>query len=170
MIHAVIILEQVARFRRVGVAMLRSHSRVRRFSWPRQEACYFLRKDTDLSLTAIGSMLGSRDHTTVMFSVRQVEERITHVDGYAQQIENLTRMIETATEIGDDVHTGAMVDLARRVIMNPAGSSPSDVICLASTVLNTFAALTSAQLSDREARISARLTLGGTGGIRHAVT
>jgi chromosomal replication initiator protein len=43
-------------------------------SYPRQVAMYLARKHTSLSLKEIGEAFGHRDHSTVLYAIRQVEK------------------------------------------------------------------------------------------------
>jgi hypothetical protein len=52
---------------------LRSPSRNKGLVKPRQIICYLARRHTGRSLAEIGRLLGGRDHTTVLYSVRHVE-------------------------------------------------------------------------------------------------
>lgn len=48
----------------------------------RHAACWLLRTVTDLSLVAIGGLMGGRDHTTILHAVQQVETRRRDDAGY----------------------------------------------------------------------------------------
>ena len=43
---------------------------------PRQIAMYLCRKMTDASLKSIGSLLGKRDHTTIINGQKKIEEEL----------------------------------------------------------------------------------------------
>lgn len=49
-------------------------SRNRRVARPRQMVMYLAREETDSSLPQIGKALGNRDHTTVMYGCRKIED------------------------------------------------------------------------------------------------
>ena len=51
-------------------------SRTQTVSLPRQIAMFLLREHTELSLEDIGRIFGNRDHTTVLYAVTRVRERI----------------------------------------------------------------------------------------------
>jgi len=59
----------------VKIADLRSKRRGRSISTPRQMIMFLARKLTSLSLDEIGDYFGGRDHSTVLYGVRKVEER-----------------------------------------------------------------------------------------------
>jgi chromosomal replication initiator protein len=51
-------------------------SRTQTVSLPRQIAMFLLREHTELSLEDVGRIYGNRDHTTVLYAVTRVRERI----------------------------------------------------------------------------------------------
>jgi chromosomal replication initiator protein len=56
---------------------------------PRQVTMYLLRQLTDLSLVEIGSVLGGRDHTTVMYSCSKVAGRIGADNSFSDRVNGL---------------------------------------------------------------------------------
>ncbi|MDP8961462.1 MAG: chromosomal replication initiator protein DnaA [Actinomycetota bacterium] len=71
------IIEKAAEVFGFSVEDLRGHSRRRPLVAARQAAMYVCRALTEESLPAIGRSFGGRDHTTVLYSVRKVEEQMT---------------------------------------------------------------------------------------------
>lgn len=69
------ILRRVSDFRGVSIEDLLGPRRDREFAWPRQEVVYFARKHTTLSFSAISSRM-RRDHTTLLYSFKMVEQRL----------------------------------------------------------------------------------------------
>ena len=61
---------------------------------PRQIAMYLAKQMTEASLPEIGRQFGNKHHTTVMHSVRKIEELRTSDRAMAEDIELLKRMIE----------------------------------------------------------------------------
>ena len=59
----------------VKLADLRSKRRGRSISEPRQIIMFLARRLTSLSLDEIGDFFGGRDHSTVLYGVRKVEQR-----------------------------------------------------------------------------------------------
>ncbi len=52
--------------------------RARKIARPRQVAMYFCRKFCNhMSLPGIGRMIGGRDHTTIMYGAKMIEEQLT---------------------------------------------------------------------------------------------
>lgn len=55
----------------------------------RQLVMYLVQKHTDMTQVQIGDALGHRDHATVIYAIRQVENRIAAEREYRLQVENL---------------------------------------------------------------------------------
>lgn len=68
------ILEAVAEMEGVKVDDLVGQNRSAKFSTPRQLAMYILRQYIEISLPQVGEILGGRDHTTVMYATKKVDE------------------------------------------------------------------------------------------------
>ena len=70
------VLQTVSRYYNVPIDRLKSAERSRSVAYPRQIAMYLCRTETDGSFPMIGSLLGDRDHTTVMHGFEKIAERI----------------------------------------------------------------------------------------------
>jgi chromosomal replication initiator protein len=68
------ILEAVASSEGINVNDLVGQNRSAKIAIPRQLAMYLLRQFNDISLPQIGELLGGRDHTTIMYGIRRVDE------------------------------------------------------------------------------------------------
>ncbi|HXD09967.1 MAG TPA: chromosomal replication initiator protein DnaA [Anaerolineales bacterium] len=68
------ILEAVADSEGIKVADLIGQNRSAKIATPRQLAMYILRQYNEISLPQIGELLGGRDHTTVMYATKKVDE------------------------------------------------------------------------------------------------
>jgi chromosomal replication initiator protein len=68
------VIGTVADYYRVTIESLRSNSRSRTISFPRQMAMYLVRTETELSYPQIGIRLGKRDHTTVLYGYEKISE------------------------------------------------------------------------------------------------
>lgn len=88
------ILKIVSRHYKVPRNDLLSSRRSRDVVRPRQIAMYLAKSLTSRSLPEIGRRFGGRDHTTVLHSVRKVEQMIKDDGDLAQEIELLKRMLE----------------------------------------------------------------------------
>ena len=88
------ILKMVSRHYKVPRNELLSARRSRDVVRPRQIAMFLAKALTSRSLPEIGRRFGGRDHTTVLHSVRKVEQMIKDDLELAQEIELLKRMLE----------------------------------------------------------------------------
>jgi len=70
------ILKTVAEHYGVKVQDLRSGRKHKAVALPRQVAMYLMRRLTRASFPEIGERLGGRDHSTVMYAVKKIEQRI----------------------------------------------------------------------------------------------
>ena len=75
-ISASAIIAKTAEYFGITMDELTGTNRSRVFVTARQIAMYLCRQLTDLSLPRIGEHFGGKDHTTVMYAVRKVEEQI----------------------------------------------------------------------------------------------
>jgi chromosomal replication initiator protein len=73
-IHPNRILEAVAESEGLKIADLTGQNRSAKIAIPRQLAMYILREYNDISLPQVGELLGGRDHTTVMYATKKVNE------------------------------------------------------------------------------------------------
>jgi chromosomal replication initiator protein len=70
------VIEAVADFYSLSPEDLKGRSRSRKVVKPRQLAMHLAREETKASLPQIGKALGGRDHTTVLYGVRQISDKI----------------------------------------------------------------------------------------------
>ncbi len=68
------IIEHVARYFNIGMDQLLSNKKTNEIVFPRQMAMYIIRETTNLSLPEIGKELGGKNHTTVLYSIRKLED------------------------------------------------------------------------------------------------
>ena len=68
------ILEAVAASEGIGVNDLVGQNRSAKIAVPRQLAMYLLREFNEISFPQIGELLGGRDHTTIMYGIRKIED------------------------------------------------------------------------------------------------
>jgi chromosomal replication initiator protein len=69
--------------------------RARQIARARQTALLLGRRLTGHSLVALGGMVGGRDHSTVLYGIRQAEERCEQDAEYARDIADIAREIRT---------------------------------------------------------------------------
>lgn len=89
------IQKRVAEHFNIRVADMHSPRRTRQVARPRQVAMYLAKQLTTRSLPEIGRKFGGRDHTTVMYAVKKIEELRESDSSFAEDIELLRRMLET---------------------------------------------------------------------------
>ncbi len=68
------IIDHVARYFNISVDQLLSNKKTSEIVFPRQMAMYIIRETTNLSLPEIGKEIGGKNHTTVLYSIRKLEE------------------------------------------------------------------------------------------------
>jgi chromosomal replication initiator protein len=68
---------------------LQSRRRTKDLTVPRQVAMYLIKELLDASLVAIGRVFGGRDHSTVIHSVRKVEEDMRQDEAFAARVLDL---------------------------------------------------------------------------------
>ncbi len=78
------IMEEVAAHFKVSIDDLMGDKRTAKITVPRQLGMYFCRELTHLSLKDIGKAFGGKDHTTVIYAVTRVEERLGVDDVFAR--------------------------------------------------------------------------------------
>lgn len=89
------IQKRVAEHFQIRLADMSSARRARNVARPRQVAMYLCKQLTSRSLPEIGRQFGGRDHTTVIHAVKKVEELIATDPRFAEDVDLLTRMLET---------------------------------------------------------------------------
>lgn len=87
------IVRVVSRYYRIPLKSLTSASRQAAVVSARATAVYLARKLTSASYDQIGKQLGGRDHSTIMYSHRQVEKRLRREAALRSAIEDLTRLL-----------------------------------------------------------------------------
>ncbi len=87
------VLECVARHYGLRPGDIAGKRRSRPVAQARQAALMLARRLTSYSLEALGGMIGGRDHSTVLYSIRQAEERCSKDPAFAQEIGQLSQEI-----------------------------------------------------------------------------
>ncbi len=91
------IIEVVAQFYGVKVAEILSKSRAAKFVTPRQVSAFLAKQLTTRSLQEIGHKLGGRDHATVIYSIKKLEDRTAADKAVANDI---ARIVEQLGRVG----------------------------------------------------------------------
>ena len=89
---AEIIQGEVERYYKISHADLIGPKRSRNIMYARQVAIYLCRNMLDIPYNDIGKKF-NRDHSTVMYSVQQVENKLKESRDLQEEIENLTKLI-----------------------------------------------------------------------------
>lgn len=88
------IQEYVAKKSKVTASDIRSKSNKREIARPRQIAMYITKKLTKTPLNEIGSKFGGKHHSTVLHSIKKVEELIETDPEFARQIDSFVDFFE----------------------------------------------------------------------------
>lgn len=93
---------QLAVAREWGVTMegLRSKTRTKALTAPRQVAMYFMRELLSMQLVEIGAVFGGRDHSTVIHSLERVASMTREEPGFAQRVGKLRALLEKLVQHG----------------------------------------------------------------------
>ncbi len=87
------VLDIVCRTYNLSRERLLSTERSRPVALPRQIVMYLLRKEANLSLPQIGEILGGRDHTTVLYAIRKISDKLERDDRLRRQIVQIRQQI-----------------------------------------------------------------------------
>jgi len=88
------IQKRVAEHYGMRVADMHSARRARAVARPRQVAMYLAKQLTPRSLPEIGRKFGGRDHTTVIYAIRKIEELRTGDPALSDDVESLRRLLQ----------------------------------------------------------------------------
>ncbi|MBT8336183.1 MAG: chromosomal replication initiator protein DnaA [Gemmatimonadetes bacterium] len=84
-----VVRERVASAWNVTPDGLASKRRTKNLTEPRQVAMYLIREMLDTPLVAIGEVFGGRDHSTVIHSIRKVENTLASDVAFARRVESI---------------------------------------------------------------------------------
>jgi chromosomal replication initiator protein len=87
------VVKAVAEVFGLTVDRLTGHDRTREVVLPRQIAMYLLREEANCSLPQIGTALGGRDHTTILYGCNKVAELIERDDHLRRQVIEIRQQI-----------------------------------------------------------------------------
>jgi chromosomal replication initiator protein len=88
------IIDVVTSFYNVKLSELQSKRRHKSIALPRQVCMWLARQETRYSLQEIGGYFGGRDHTTVMHSIKTVDDRLDTDDQFAHQVQELSDRVK----------------------------------------------------------------------------
>ncbi len=99
-ITAALIIAQTAAYFGLSIEELTGPSRGRHLVMARQIAMYLCRELTDLSLPKIGAQFGNRDHTTVMYADRKINQLLAERRAVFNQVSELTNRVKMQARQG----------------------------------------------------------------------
>ncbi len=91
------IQDKVAEHFHISVDKLKAKTRKRPIVVARQLSMFLAKSMTNKSLKTIGEMFGGRDHTTVLYSCRAVQDMMDTDKDFRQTVEGLERQLSMAT-------------------------------------------------------------------------
>jgi chromosomal replication initiator protein len=87
------ILRVVATHYGQTVTNLKSKSNAQTVAFPRQVAMYICKQITDLSYPEIGRVFNNKHHSTVMYSVEKIDDKLQNDPQFARVVDNLMKQI-----------------------------------------------------------------------------
>lgn len=76
------------------IADMKAKKRTKEVALPRQIAMYLSKQLTNLSLNDIGKNFGGKDHATIIYACRQIEDKRAKDEAFNRMVENLLRKIK----------------------------------------------------------------------------
>ena len=89
------ILEYISKYYNLEESVIRGQQRVRDAVAARQIAMYLIRSMTNLSLDDIGKQFDNRDHSTVLYSIKQVEKQMKKDPAFAETVKEIKTKINS---------------------------------------------------------------------------
>ncbi|QEK38325.1 chromosomal replication initiator protein DnaA [Candidatus Cytomitobacter primus] len=89
-----IIIDSICEYYSLNKDELCSKSRKKEILKPRQIAMYLCRELTDSSLPEIGRLLGGKDHTTALYSIKKIESSIDSEVNLGLELDNIRKIID----------------------------------------------------------------------------
>ena len=83
------ILSYIGKYYGIEVEVIRGQQRIRNAVTARQVAMYLIRSMSHLSLDDIGKEFDNRDHSTVLYSIQQVEKKMKKDPAFAESIKDI---------------------------------------------------------------------------------
>jgi len=89
------ILEYISKYYSLEESVIRGQQRIRDAVAARQIAMYLIRSMTNLSLDEIGKYFENRDHSTVLYSIQQVEKKMKKEPAFAETVKEIKTNINS---------------------------------------------------------------------------
>lgn len=86
----------VSRYYKLKEGVIRGKKRVRFIAFPRQIAMYLCRELTDISFPSVGNKFGGKDHTTVMYAWKKINEQKERDENLKNDLRELTQIIKSS--------------------------------------------------------------------------
>ena len=83
------ILEYISKYYGLEESVIRGQQRVREAVQARQIAMYLIRSMTNTSVVEIGKVFDNRDHSTVLYSIQQVEKKMKKDPSFAENVKEI---------------------------------------------------------------------------------
>ena len=87
------IILEVSRTFNVSPADIKSNKRIQSVSAARQAAMYVIREITQMAMSSIGEEFGGKDHSTVVYSIKNVSKNMETDPSYRELINDIIRNI-----------------------------------------------------------------------------
>ncbi len=88
------IMKVVSEYLNIRLSDMKAKKRTKEVSHARQIAMYICKKLTNLSLSEIGRNFGGKDHATVIYACKQVEDKIKEDEQVQKVVESIIRKIK----------------------------------------------------------------------------
>jgi len=89
------IQKKVAGYYNINPRDMRSNKRTRTIAFPRQIAMYASKELTTLSLPEIGDLFGGKDHTTILYAVRKIDNLRKQSREFDEEINRVLSLLKT---------------------------------------------------------------------------
>jgi chromosomal replication initiator protein len=86
-------MKAVADYFGIRVQEMKARKRTKEIALPRQIAMHLARELTDTSLNEIGKTMGGKNHATVIYAGKQIEEKRSKDENFNRIVENLVNKI-----------------------------------------------------------------------------
>ncbi len=83
------ILDHISKFYGVDKEIIKGQQRVKNAVAARQIAMYLIRSITKLSVVEVGKVFDNRDHSTVLYSIKQVEKQMKSDPSFAETVKEI---------------------------------------------------------------------------------
>ena len=93
-----VVLKFVSQYYDIDPEIIRGQQRSRNATNARQVTIYLIRAMTNLSQDEIGNFMGGRDHSTIIYSLKQIESKMKEDPGFAEAVKEIKTNINNNSE------------------------------------------------------------------------